>query len=91
MILNKEQLNFLKSLPENEDVSITGVSESKMSIVYFLESEGLIDAKREVIHSRLDVETRTFKDTYGRILSISISEKGKAYLAELKHEKNHFV
>lgn len=73
MYLNKEQFNFLKYLSENE-----------IKISSFLEEEKLISVDRESFpRINQDGQVRYAK---GKTLSITISEQGKSYIAERKHE-----
>lgn len=53
MYLNKKQLKFLKSIPENGDIEPDDMTDEQFKIAVFLEKEGLVNAKREIIHTKL--------------------------------------
>lgn len=84
MYLNKKQLKFLKSIPENGDIKSDDMTDEQFKIAVFLEKEGLVNVKREIIHTRIDSESHIIKHTYGNIISVSQSERGKTYLSDIK-------
>lgn len=86
MDLNKEQMDFLIALLKMEKIHRNSISDSQLKMIDFLEDNKLVNVQREIIHSRLDSETQTIRHTYGEIVSVSISEFGKAYLAGKKNE-----
>lgn len=84
MYLNKEQFNFLKYLSNKEKIEYSSLSENEIKISNFLEEEKLISVNRESFPKfNQDGQVRYVK---GKVLSISISEQGKSYIAERKHE-----
>lgn len=88
MYLDKDQLEFLEYLSRSGDITRENILTSQLDIVRFLEKQELINANREIIHTRFNGENNTYTNTYGDIISISISEQGKAYLAETVHEND---
>lgn len=84
MYLNKEQFNFLKYLSSKEKIEYSSLSENEIKISNFLEEEKLISVNRESFPKiNQDGQVRYAK---GKTLSITISEQGKSYIAERKHE-----
>lgn len=84
MYLNKEQFNFLKYLSSKEKIEYSSLSENEIKISSFLEEEKLISVNRESFpRINQDGQVRYVK---GKTLSITISEQGKSYIAERKHE-----
>lgn len=84
MYLNKEQFNFLKYLSSKEKIEYSSLSENEIKISSFLEEENLISVNRESFpRINQDGQVRYVK---GKPLSITISEQGKSYIAERKHE-----
>ena len=82
MYLNKEQFNFLKYLSSKEKIEYSSLSENEIKISNFLEE--LISVNRESFPKiNQDGQVRYAK---GKTLSITISEQGKSYIAERKHE-----
>lgn len=90
LYLKNDQLDFLISISKTNKIMCNTLSDSQMKIVRFLEDENLIDANREILSTRYDSETQNAIHNFGRIISVSISERGKAYLAESKHRKFYF-
>ncbi len=86
MDLNKEQMDFLITLSKIGKIHRDSIADSQFKMINFLEDNKLVNVKREIIHSRLNPETQTVHHTYGDIISVSISEFGKAYLAGRKNE-----
>nr|DAQ49862.1 MAG TPA: hypothetical protein [Caudoviricetes sp.]DAT87320.1 MAG TPA: hypothetical protein [Caudoviricetes sp.] len=84
MYLNKEQFNFLKYLSNNEKIEYSSLSENEIKISKFLEEEKLISIYRSSFpRMNRDGQVRYVN---GKAISISISEQGKSYIAERKHE-----
>lgn len=84
MYLNKEQFNFLKYLSNNEKIEYSSLSENEIKISRFLEEEKLISIYRSSFpRMNRDGQVRYVN---GKAISISISEQGKSYIAERKHE-----
>lgn len=81
MDLDKDQLDLLITLSKIEKIYRDVISDSQLKMIYFLEDNKFVNVQREIIHTYLDSETRTVRHTYGEIMSVSISEFGKAYLA----------
>lgn len=86
MDLEKDQLDFLITLSKINKVHRDVISDSQLKMIKFLEDNKLIDVQREIIQSYLTPETRTIHNVYGGIVSVSISEYGRAYLAGRKNE-----
>ena len=85
--LHRSQLKFLKSIPKDETMTIDNISDSKEKIISFLEDQKLIDVSRKILRTQINSESHTYRHIYGEIESVSLSEQGKAYLSERKHER----
>lgn len=86
MDLNKDQLDFLITLSKIGKIYGDVIADSQLKMINFLEDNKFVNVQREIIHSYMDSETKTVHHTYGEIISVSISEFGKAYLAGKKNE-----
>ena len=86
LYLHKSQFHLLKSLKNKGSVICDSFSDDQMKIVHFLYEQKFIDVKHEILSTSFDSESGTIKNTYGKIISISISEQGRAYLANRKHQ-----
>lgn len=82
LYLNDDQKVFLNRLSKTGLVDCASLSEDELKIVRFFDKEGLIDANREQ-YTSLDPKTQELRFFPGAYLSVSISEKGKAYLVEV--------
>lgn len=86
--LDKTQLNLLNKIRKTGDYNCSNISESELSIIKYLRSEGFLTAKTRDgffpsgMHqgSRIEIE----------LLSVKLSETGKAYLAELHTDKTRW-
>lgn len=83
MYLNKEQFNFLKYLSSKEKIEYSSLSENEIKISSFLEEKKLTVNRESFPRINQDGQVRYVK---GKTLSITISEQGKSYIAERKHE-----
>lgn len=74
----------MKYLSSKEKIEYSSLSENEIKISNFLEEEKLISVNRESFPKiNQDGQVRYAK---GKTLSITISEQGKSYIAERKHE-----
>ena len=74
----------MKYLSSKEKIEYSSLSENEIKISSFLEEEKLISVNRESFpRINQDGQVRYVK---GKTLSIAISEQGKSYIAERKHE-----
>mgnify|MGYP006887563158 FL=1 len=83
MYLNKEQFEFLKKLSNTDCIECSSLSKAEVKISRFLENEKLASISRESIPRFSHGQVSYIN---GKALSVSISEKGKSYIAERKHE-----
>ncbi|MCI9081444.1 MAG: hypothetical protein HFI70_03820 [Lachnospiraceae bacterium] len=89
MYLDEEQLEFLKSIPKNGSIKREDIPDSKLKIIEFLENERYIKVTYEVSGIRFHSFEEMFSSKVkGDIISVSLTELGKAYLAEVQHEND---
>lgn len=91
MDLEKSQLEFLITLSKMDEIHRDVISDSQLEMIKFLEDNKLVEVNREIIRTYLEPKTHTFRNEYGDILSVSISQFGKAYLAGRKNEFKHIL
>ena len=82
--LDKKQHDFLIYISKLDKIVYKELSEEQIKIANYLEENNLIDVKYEA-HLKYDWENRKPGYNYGKRLSATISEAGKAYLSERKH------
>ena len=82
--LDQKQHNFLVHISKSEKIIYKELSAEQIKIANYLEENNLIDVKYEA-HLKYDWEARKAGYNYGKRLSATISEAGKAYLSEKKH------
>ncbi|MCH5343359.1 MAG: hypothetical protein J1E64_04905 [Acetatifactor sp.] len=82
--LDQKQHNFLIHISKSGKIIYKELSDEQIKIANFLEENNLIDVKYEA-HLKYDWETRKAGYNFGKRLSATISEAGKAYLSEKKH------
>lgn len=87
--LSIEQYKFLVSLSKTGEIKCDDLDESQLSIIRFLDSEGLISSKRDIVV--VPSPNDRLKPLKGGYISVSISEKGKAYLRESKTNDRRWV
>lgn len=83
--LDKSQYNFLTKLSKTEKIEYSSLSKEEIEIALFLEFKEFITIHRNSF-PRLNSSTGKVENHYGKANSVSISEGGKAYLSEKKHE-----
>lgn len=91
MDLEKSQLEFLITLSKMDKIHRDVILDSQLEMVKFLEDNKLVEVNREIIRTYLEPKTHTFRNEYGDVLSVSISQFGKAYLAGRKNEFKHIL
>lgn len=91
MDLEKSQLEFLITLSKMDEIHRDVIPDSQLEMVKFLEDNKLVEVNREIIRTYLEPKTHTFRNEYGDVLSVSISQFGKAYLAGRKNEFKHIL
>lgn len=91
MDLEKSQLEFLITLSKMDKIHRDVIPDSQLEMIKFLEDNKLVEVNREIIRTYLEPKTHTFRNEYGDILSVSISQFGKAYLAGRKNEFKHIL
>lgn len=89
MQLDKNQLDFLKKLAELDTMQRKDIDDSQLDIILYLNKQGLIYVDRSLSGMRINPITHKYEND-GEILSVSISEQGKAYLSETAH-KDEFM
>lgn len=89
MHLDKNQLDFLKKLAELDTIQRKDIDDSQLDIILYLNKQGLIYVDRSLSGMRINPITNKYEND-GEILSVSISEQGKAYLSETAH-KDEFM
>lgn len=82
--LDKPQLKFLRYLSKNGVITDENIKESQEEIISFLKEQKFIYVEREILHIRFNQLQNTYHKDLGKILSVSISPQGKAYLESLK-------
>ena len=85
MYLNNEQLEFLKRLSEVDTMRRSDIDDSQIGMVLYLKKQGLVSVDRDISGSHVLNHNQKMEDI-GEILSICISEQGKAYLVEILHK-----
>lgn len=85
MHLDKNQLDFLKKLSEVDEMKRSDIDDSQISMILYLNKQGLVSVDRDISGLRMNRFTNKLEND-GEILSVWISEQGKAYLAEILHE-----
>lgn len=88
--LTKAQYKFLKKLLKSETADCSALPDSQMSIIYHLESLGLLKAARDETTS-YDPNTCNYQTIYGCYLSVTITEAGKSYFVEVRSERRRFL
>lgn len=91
MDLEKSQLEFLITLSKMDKIHRDVILDSQLEMVKFLEDNKLVKVNREIIRTYLEPKTHTFRNEYGDVLSVSISQFGKAYLDGRKNEFKHIL
>lgn len=84
IFLTPEQRNFLIKLSKSESIDYYLILKD-LKIANFLVDKELAEFKKERL-TRINPDTHKVENYDGRILSISISESGKAYIAERKSQ-----
>lgn len=82
LFLTPEQRKFLVKLSKSEPISYYLILKD-LEIAKFLVNKELAKFKRERL-TRINPDTHKLENYDGKIISISISESGKAYLLERK-------
>lgn len=82
--LEKDQLSFLIAISGTDKLLRDDISDQQWKMLKFLEDEKLIDIHRKILRYQLNPETSKATPIYGAMKSVSISEQGKAYLAEMR-------
>jgi len=85
MNLDQNQLNFLKKLSEVDEMKRSDIDDSQISMILYLKKQGLISVDRDFSGAHILNHNQKMEDV-GEIMSVWISEQGKAYLAEVLHE-----
>lgn len=80
--LTEHQKGLLNYLAGMGSANCERFSEKDLDVIKFLESEGLINAKRDMIPT--NIPGKGFTVIPGGYKTISISEKGKSFLVETK-------
>lgn len=83
MYLNKEQFCLLKRICSCEEMSYSSLSNQEKIISEFLCNEHFISISRESF-PHFSGEKVSYR--YGEPISVKITEQGKSYIAERKHE-----
>lgn len=82
IFLTPDQLKFLKKLSKTKSIDYYFLLPN-LDIAKFLVKEELATFKKERL-TRINPDTHKVENYDGKIISISISESGKAYLSERK-------
>lgn len=82
--LDQKQHNFLVHISKSGKIIYKELSDEQIKIANYLEENNLIDVKYEA-HLKYDWENRKAGYNYGKRLTATISEAGKAYLSEKRH------
>ena len=85
MYLDNNQIEFLKKLSKVGTMERSDIDDSQISMILYLKKQGLISVDRDFSGSHI-LNYNQKIDDIGEIMSIWISEQGKAYLAEVLHE-----
>lgn len=87
--LSPNQLKMLKKIKRLGDLNCSHLSEQELAVIKFLRSEGLLDAKTK--DGFFPFGSGQVSKIEIQLISVKISENGKAYLSELKADKIHWL
>lgn len=87
--LSPNQLKVLIKIKRLGDLNCSHLSEQELSIIKFLRSEGLIDAKTK--DGIFPFGTGQISKIEIELISVKISEAGKSYMSELNTDRIHWL
>lgn len=87
--LSPNQLKLLKKIERLGDFNCSHLSEQNLSVIKFLRSEGLLDAKTK--DGVFPFGTGQVSKIEIELISVKISENGKAYLSEINADRIHWL
>lgn len=86
--LTDNQKNLLNYLAGMDSASCDNFSNEEMKIIEFLDSNELINSKRDIIPT--NITGKGFTVIPGKYRSVSISEKDKSFLVETKVDSDRY-